>query len=244
MYQSSGSASFGSVQSGFRRRAESAQPRTMSEHLRFSGRPHAEQVAAIERFIREEPVLMTVLEGLAADGLPDQLLVAGAIYNLTWNRLTGRPALNGINDIDVFYFDPDTSWDAEDVVIRRLAARFAQLPLPVQVRNQARVHLWFGQKFGVTNFEPLGSSAEMLGRYASKTHAVGARLEPDGRISIVAPFGLDDIFSLRIVPNPVLPNRPAHEAKGARARSVWPEISVVPWPGETERAETHDTVGR
>jgi hypothetical protein len=202
----------------------------MSEHLRFSGRPVAEQAAAIERFIREEPVLMEVLEGLAADGLPDHMLVAGAIYNLAWNRLTGRPALQGINDIDVFYFDPDTSWDAEDVAIKRLAARFAHLPLPVQVRNQARVHLWFPQKFGATDFAPLTSSEEMLGRYASKTHAVAARLEPDGRMSVLAPFGLDDIFSFRVVPNPVLPNRVAHEAKGARAKSVWPEISVAPWP--------------
>ena len=202
----------------------------MSEHLKYSGRPGAEQAAAIERFIRDEPVLMEVLEGLRTDGLPDQLLVAGAIYNLAWNRLTGRPALAGINDIDVFYFDPDTSWDAEDAVIQRLAARFVHLPLPVQVRNQARVHLWFGQKFGVTDFAPLTSSGEMLGRYASKTHAVGARLEDDGRMTVLAPFGLDDIFSFRIVPNPVLPNRPAHEAKGARAKSVWPEITVVPWP--------------
>lgn len=203
----------------------------MSVHLKYAGRPVAEQAAAIERFIRDEPVLMEVLEGLRADGLPDQLLVAGAIYNLVWNRLTGRPALSGINDIDVFYFDPDTSWEAEDAVIRRLTERFAHLPLPVQARNQARVHLWFGQKFGVTDFAPLTSAGEMLRRYASKTHAVGARLEADGQMTVLAPFGLDDIFAFRIVPNPVLPNRAAHEAKAARAKSVWPEITVVPWPG-------------
>ena len=202
----------------------------MTDHLELAGRPHAEQAAALERFIRDEPVLMAVLEGLRNDGLPDQLLVAGALYNLVWNRLTGRPALSGINDIDVVYFDPDTSWEAEDMVIRRLANRFASLPLPVQVRNQARVHLWFPQKFGATGFTPLTSSAEMLGRYASRTHAVAARLEADDRISVVAPFGLDDIFSFCIVPNPVLPNRAAHEAKGVRAKSIWPEVSVIPWP--------------
>jgi len=202
----------------------------MSAHLKFSGLPFAEQAAVIEQFIRDEPVLMAVLEGMREDGLPDQLLVAGAIYNLAWNRLTGRPALAGINDIDLFYFDPDTSWDAEDVVIKRLAARFADLPLPVQVRNQARVHLWFPQKFGATDFAPLTSSGEMLGRYASKTHAVGARLEANGTMTVLAPFGLDDIFSFRVVPNPVLPNRKAHEAKGARAKSVWPEVTVEPWP--------------
>lgn len=200
----------------------------MSDHLRLSGKPFEVQCAALEAIIRDEPVLMEVLQGIA--DLPDGLLVAGAIYNLVWNRLTGRPALNGIADIDVFYFDDrDVSYEAEDVVIRRLAARFAALPLPVQVRNQARVHLWFEQKFDVP-FTPLTSSAEMLGRYASKTHAVGARLEPDGQMSIIAPFGLDDVFSFRIVPNTVLENRPAHEKKGARAKSVWPEITVIPWP--------------
>ena len=199
-------------------------------HLKFSGLPDGEQRRALTEIIRSSPVLMEVLRGLREDGLPDHLLVAGAIYNLVWNRLTGRPGLNGINDIDVFYFDAgDLSYEAEDVVIKRLDRRFAHLPLPVQVRNQARVHLWFPQKFGVT-FEPLTSSCEMMSRYASKTHAVGVRLEADDALTIVAPFGLDDIFSFRIVPNPVLMNKPAHDAKGARAKSIWPEITVVPWP--------------
>ena len=172
---------------------------------------------------------MDVLGSLRDAALPDSLLVAGAIYNLVWNRLTGRPDLNGINDIDVFYFDDrDLSYEAEDAVIKELATRLAHLPLPVQVRNQARVHLWFPQKFGIP-FEPLGSSAEMLGRYASKTHAVAARLEADDSLSIFTPFGLDDIFSFRIVPNRVLSNKPAHDAKGARAKAVWPEITVLPW---------------
>lgn len=70
----------------------------------------------------------------------------------------------------------------------------------------------------------------MLGRYASKTHAVGVRLEPDDDVSIVAPFGLDDLFSFRITPNPALANRKAHEAKAARAQSIWPEVTVLPWP--------------
>jgi uncharacterized protein len=199
----------------------------MTEHLRLAGKPSEAQHDALEAMIREEPVLMEVLNGI--QDLPDGMLVSGALYNLVWNRLSGRPPLNGIADIDVFYFDPrDLSYEAEDVVIQRLAGRFARLPLPVQVRNQARVHLWFEQKFGVP-FGPLSSSAEMLGRYASKTHAVAARLEADGRMAIIAPFGLDDIFSFRIVPNHALANRPAHEKKAARAKSVWPETTVIPW---------------
>lgn len=198
-------------------------------HLRFSGQPEAAQRAALEAIVRADPLLMQILTQLREIDLPDWLLVSGAIYNRVWNELTERPSLTGINDIDVFYFDAsDLSYEAEDRVIQHLAKRFAGLPLPVQARNQARVHLWFPEKFG-QSFAPLTSSAEMLERFASKTHAVALRLQPDDSIAVIAPFGLDDIFSFRIVPNPALSNRPAHDAKSARAKSVWPEITVVPW---------------
>jgi hypothetical protein len=200
----------------------------MSDHLRYSGRPLQAQREALVAMIREEPVLMEVLAGIAE--LPEGWLVAGALYNMVWNRLTGRPGLADVADIDVFYFDPsDLSYEAEDAVIRRLEARFAHLPLPVQARNQARVHLWFEGKFGAP-FTPLGSAAEMLERYASKTHAIGARLL-DGELDVITPFGLDDVFSFRLVPNHALDNRATHEKKAAKLKAIWPELTVVPWGG-------------
>ena len=199
------------------------------DHLRFSGKPEAEQRAALEEIVRSEPVLMQVLEGLREADLADWILVAGVLYNSVWNRLTNRPSLTGIKDIDVFYFDDsDLGYEAENCVIDDINRRFAELPLPVETRNQARVHLWFPEKFNQP-FEPLTSSVEMLGRYASKTHAVAVKLEQDDSLTIHAPFGLDDIFSFRVVPNHVLDNASAHNEKGARAKRTWPEISVEPW---------------
>ena len=203
----------------------------MSTHLKYAGADAQTQREALAAIISRQPMLMAVLEALRAMALPDHLLVAGAIYNTVWNHLTDRDALTGVNDIDVFYFDDaDLGWDAEDRVIKALEAQFANLPVPVQARNQARVHLWFEQKFGCP-FAPLTSASEMLGRYASKTHAVGARLNNAGRLEIVAPFGLDDLFSFRMVPNPVLDNRIAHASKAARAKAIWPELTIIPWPG-------------
>ncbi|RUX51794.1 hypothetical protein EOA33_05065, partial [Mesorhizobium sp. M4A.F.Ca.ET.050.02.1.1] len=51
----------------------------------------------------------------------------------------------------------------------------------------------------------------------------------DGALELVAPFGLDDVFSFRITPNRVMDNQRTHEAKGKRAQECWPEIEVVPW---------------
>ncbi len=200
------------------------------EHLRHAGKSEAEQRRALEEIILREPLLMEVLDGLRAFELPDSWLVSGAIYNVVWNRLSGQPAFNGIKDIDLIYHDArDLSYEAEDREIKRAAAAFAHLPVPVELRNQARVHLWFPQKFGV-EVAPLASSEESLLRYASKTHAVAARLDERGALQIAAPFGLDDLFSFRIVPNPVIDNKVAHTAKAERAKRHWPQLTIVPWP--------------
>jgi hypothetical protein len=201
----------------------------MQDHLRYSGLPDAEQREVLAAMVRDEPVLMEVLDGIRGEALPEGMLVAGALYHMVWNRLVGRRGLGTVNDLDVFYFDSaDLRYEAEDVVIRRLAARFAHLPIPVQVRNQARVHLWFESKFGAP-FTPLQSAEEMLGRYAARAYAVGARLEANDRIRIVAPFGLDELFSFRIVPNHALENRPLHERKSAQLQAIWPQLRVEPW---------------
>ena len=100
---------------------------------------------------------------------------------------------------------------------------------PVEARNQARVHLWFEARFGVP-YSPLSSADEALWRYVSVVHAVGVRLDRDGRLDIVAPFGLDDLFGMVIRPNPALDNAASHRGKAIRAQAIWPEVTVIPWP--------------
>lgn len=201
----------------------------MSNHLRFSGQPAAAQADALRGIIRATPLLMDVIGRLPDLNLPDAWLVSGAIYNTVWNHLTDRPPLTGINDIDLFYFDAsDLSYEAEDRAIKRAEQVFAGLPLPVQLRNQARVHLWYPDRFGEA-YPALSSSREAIDRFASLTHAVGARLDGAGEIELYTPFGLDDLFSFRIVPNRRMNNQATHDKKGERARSVWPEVVVEAW---------------
>lgn len=96
----------------------------------------------------------------------------------------------------------------------------------VEVRNQARVHLWFEQKFGEP-YAPLTSTDEALGRFVCPAFAVGVRLEDDGRITVAAPFGLDDLFNLRLRPNPNRPiSRQAFDRVAASARARWPELTI------------------
>ncbi|WP_419907204.1 nucleotidyltransferase family protein [Hoeflea sp.] len=199
------------------------------DHLRYAGLPFERQRDILVEIVRGEPIVHDVLRAARDFGLPQWRIVAGVIYNTVWNVLTGRPSGHGVKDIDLFYFDDaDLSWEAEDHVIKRGHDAFAGTALPVEIRNQARVHLWFPEKFG-EDYAPLKDCDESIARFSSKTHAVGIRLEADGTIDICAPFGLDDIFSFMVVPNRVLYNEPGYNEKVRRALQCWPELTVEPW---------------
>ncbi|MCA0357094.1 MAG: nucleotidyltransferase family protein [Proteobacteria bacterium] len=188
-----------------------------------------------DRFIeivRGVPTTMRVLETVRALDLPDWMVFSGAVYQPVWNHLTGRAPDYGIKDYDVAYHDDtDTSYEAEDVVIKRVAAAF-EPPLRelVEVRNQARVHLWFNKKFGADEpYPPLENSAAALKRFVATAFCVGVRLEADDRLSVWAPFGLEDLFALRLRPNPLrIKGAGGWERTTASAKARWPEISIEP----------------
>jgi hypothetical protein len=182
-----------------------------------------ERLAAI---LCATPPLMRVLIVARHLCLPDWLLFSGAVYQPVLNHLTGRPFDYGIKDYDLAYFDgSDLSYEAEDAVIRRVRAAFDEsLRSMVEVRNQARVHLWFEAKFGEP-YSPLSCTAGALERFTSATFAVGIRLEADDRLHIEAPFGLADLFALRLRPNPRR-KTVGFTRTALEVRRRWPEVII------------------
>ena len=198
-------------------------------HLRFATSSPEQQEAELTAIVRSERWLMDALCKARALDVEDVWIVAGAVYNTVWNRLTGRPSLRGVKDIDLFYFDPsDLSYEAEDRIIRRGDILFADSAVPVEIRNQARVHLWFGRHFGF-EIEPIRDCRDSIRRFASVAYCIGLQLGDGDNIEVFAPYGLTDLFSFRIRPNRFCDNRLTHEKKAARAKSLWPELSVEPW---------------
>jgi hypothetical protein len=173
------------------------------------------------------PANQIIADELFALALPDAWIVSGCLVQTVWNVLTGRAVDYGISDYDVFYFDPDTSWEAEDEVIRTLQHRLANLDVAVEARNQARVHLWYPEKHGLP-YPPLAYSTEGIDRFLTRNTRIGIRRTGDGH-DVYAPDGFDDAANLI-----VRPNRGAnfsavnYAAKAARWKKLWPEITVQP----------------
>lgn len=152
------------------------------------------------------------------------------MFQTVWNVVTDRPAGEGIKDYDLFYFDDsDLSWDAEDEVIQAGSKAFHDLPAEVEIRNEARVHLWYEKHFGVP-CPPYTSTEAAIDSFAATTCCLGIRLEAGDHWRVYAPHGLADVFNLVVRPNPVLAPRSVYEAKTRRWREQWPELTVLDWP--------------
>ncbi|MFF4571341.1 nucleotidyltransferase family protein [Streptomyces sp. NPDC001410] len=192
--------------------------------------PLDEQLATLKSVLSRNEVLLEVLDRTASMALPGWYVTAGCLFQTVWNVVTDRLPTSGIKDYDVFYFDNgDLSWEAEDAVIKAGEEVFAGLPAEVEIRNEARVHLWYEQKFGVA-CAPYSSTEAAIDSFAATTCCLGVRLEPAGRWRVYAPHGLSDVFNLVVRPNPVLAPRDVYESKSARWRQQWPELTVLDWP--------------
>ena len=170
------------------------------------------------------PVNAEILRRLPELGLGQAYLVAGCVYQAVWNRLSGFAPAAMVKDYDVFYFDDsDLSYAAEDAVIRRAARLFANLGAEIELKNQARVHLWYPQRFG-SAYPQLQSTRDGIDRYLVTCTCVGIAA---GTGEIYAPYGLDELWDGVLRPNPVnlQPGRFREKAQSYRVR--WPWLRIV-----------------
>src|SRR5260370_16691043 len=81
------------------------------------------------------PVNEIIVDELFQLALPDAWIVSGCLVQTAWNVQTKRPVAYGIADYDIFYFDPDTSWQVADAATPPLPTRFKNLPAPPRLPN-------------------------------------------------------------------------------------------------------------
>jgi hypothetical protein len=183
-----------------------------------------------DAFIRDvlrNPINRAIVGRLPSLGLPDCWLVSGALFQTIWNLRAGQPPENAIRDYDVFYFDPDTSYEAEDRAIARAETLFADVGAVVELRNQARVHLWYEKKFA-SPYPPLGRATEGIDRFLMHCAQVGIRSR-NGGYDIYAPHGFADIEGMVVRPNR-MPNfrSELYLEKALRWKGIWPQLTVLP----------------
>ncbi|MDQ0195091.1 nucleotidyltransferase family protein [Paenibacillus wynnii] len=179
--------------------------------------------------LSQSPMLNSLFTSAQSlDPLP-YYIGAGCLVQTVWNELTGRPLNYGISDIDIIYFDDnDLSYAAENDVVERAKNLFSHLPFPVDIKNQARVHLWYQDKFGI-ELEPYTSLEDAINSWPTTATCLGARLNSDNSWQIYAPYGLEDLFGLIVRPNKELIDEGIYYSKTQKWSGKWPELQTVSW---------------
>lgn len=183
--------------------------------------PGSEYKNRLEGILRADPWSMDVLGTVRSLHLPDWAIGAGFVRALVWDHLSGQGRTR-LEDVDVLYFDPeDISKERERELQQRL---LDERPLvPWSVKNQARMHIR-------NRTAAYGSTEEAIEFWLETPTAVAVRLELDDRLSVLAPYGLDDLFRMIIRPTPKARLRmDQFESRLARKPwlGIWPDLKVV-----------------
>lgn len=192
--------------------------------------PIQSQLVHLRNVLSLNPTLVLVLTRAASLNLPNWYLAAGALSQTIWNNVSSLPPETGIHDYDLVYYDAsDLSYEAEDVVIQAGKRLFADIPVEVEIRNQARVHLWYEKKFGLAR--PANQSVEDgIDSWISTSAMLGVRLDEHGEWIFYAPRGLSDFFNMVVRPNTAFAKRENYEKKVERWRAIWSGLKVEAWP--------------
>ncbi|MCU1374416.1 MAG: hypothetical protein JWO68_1702 [Actinomycetia bacterium] len=191
------------------------------------------QTRTLLDLVQRNPVIAALFERTPALGLPDWCLGAGAVAQTVWNILSGRDSGAGIVDYDLVYFDPtDLSKDAELNNERAVQELVAELAVSLDVKNEARVHLWYEKRYGRA-IEPYRSLGDAIRTWPTTATCIGIRAE-DGGFDVYAPFGLSDLLGMVVRPNKTQITQSVYEAKVERWIAVWPTLTVVPWHDDTD----------
>lgn len=173
------------------------------------------------------PVLAEILRETPTLGLENYYIGAGCICQTVWNFQNGLDLMHGISDVDLAYFDGDLSYEKEDAVIQRVKQKFSALPVALDVKNQARVHLWYRDHYGY-DLPPYTSVEQAIGTWPTTATAVGVRLEGSG-LTVCAPFGLNDLFGQIVRPNKAQITEETYRKKCEKWGSKWSTLTIVPW---------------
>ncbi|KAJ2972825.1 hypothetical protein NQ176_g6936 [Zarea fungicola] len=194
--------------------------------------PLDQQLTHLRTILSTNKTLVEVLERSATLNMPNWYLAAGAVSQTIWNHMSGMAPDTGISDYDIVYHDAgDLSWDAEDKYIQRAKSLFEDMPeVEIEIRNQARVHLWYEAKYGVT-CPPHRSVEAGIDSWISTSAMIGIRLnKQDDTWTVYAPRGLSDYFNMVARPNTSLGLKENYDKKAARWKGIWDKLTVEPWP--------------
>jgi len=191
----------------------------------------ATRVEQLKKILLQNEDIQKILQRTPELGMPNWYLGAGGVAQTVWNVLHGYKPQQGIKDYDLVYYDArDISCEGEDEFIQKGEELFKDVSAPVEIRNQARVHLWYEKHFG-NAISPYQSAEDAIRTWPTTATCIGIRYTNE-KLLVCAPYGLDDLFGMVVRPNKVKVRKAVYESKVDRWAKAWPKLHIIPWEEE------------
>lgn len=178
------------------------------------------------QMVHSSPALMEMLDTVRSLKLASWCIGAGAVRSLVWNRLHGFAAPSHYDDVDVVYYDRVAGPTQDDELLRRLLS--LKPSVRWEVTNQASIHHWFLTRYSEV-VPPLCSLAEGIATWPEYATCVGVTLSSENSIKVIAPYGLEDLFQLRVRHNPIRASAAVFNERvtSKRFSERWPMLSII-----------------
>ena len=146
-----------------------------------------DQIEIAISILKQNKELIDVLDYISTLNLPNFYIAAGSVFQTIWNKMDNKNLNHNIKDIDVIYYELINNY-----------CKNKGYKYEIDVSNEARMHIWKKEKFGI-DVEPYKSSEDAIDKWIATVHAIGITKD-NNEIKLYAPYGLSDIFSKTIRP--------------------------------------------
>ncbi|MEK7434119.1 MAG: nucleotidyltransferase family protein [Cyanobacteriota bacterium] len=185
------------------------------------------QSKIVHKILKKNKVLWDFLELLEKNITFEYYIGAGVINQTIWNYLSNFELNYGIKDLDFVYFDKNITEEEEKILNEKINTLGKDLNLEIDIKNQAKVHFWYKNKFGF-EIEAYESLESAINTWPTTATAIGVRKEKN-KLKIYAPYGLNDIFSKTVRPNKILITENIYEKKYQRWLEKWEDLKIIDW---------------
>lgn len=178
--------------------------------------------------LKRNKILQQILDRSETLDIPNWAVGAGFLQQSIFNLLHGKPILSDIKDIDWVYFDDSDLSDAsEQLVAKKVQEVMKDIPIPFDVKNQGRVHLWYRNKFGY-DINPYKSLEDAISTWPTISSAI-ALSQKNSKLKVIAPFGVSDLLNMIVRANKRQVTEEIYYKKADRLQSHWPRSKVFSW---------------
>ena len=145
------------------------------------------------KIIENDKWMTNILKVVRDLNLNDCWIGAGFVRNKIWDE-KHRKDRTELNDIDIIYFDKSNPTKEYDFQIEN-KLRKLNPNLNWSVKNQSRMHIRNGHK-------QYTDCNKAISFWPETATSIAVRLNLKNQIEYIAPYGLEDLFNLLVIPTP------------------------------------------